>query len=136
MKTTSPLRPEGSAAAGIPTPFGRISNRPGMKGSAARRATSDTAIRWSTRRSTIPQHRFPIGHQRLPDACEVVTTGHGAVAMANADRIGAYGSWTWTTSKRSVRQSRRSRVIACGERTMFGSVPFAGTITERPTGTT
>ena len=37
-------------------------------------------------------------------------------------------------SNRSVRSASRMRPIERGERTMFGSDPFAGTTTERPTG--
>jgi hypothetical protein len=40
------------------------------------------------------------------------------------------------TSKRSSAKIRRIRSIAGGERMMFGSEAFAGTITDRPTGIT
>ena len=85
-----------------------------------------------------PQSRPPTGYQprRSPAEWQVATIGHGAVASANAERIGAYGSWTWTTSKRSRSQIRRMRTIDCGLRMMFGSEALAGTITERPTGIT
>ena len=50
--------------------------------------------------------------------------------------MGANGSWTWTTSKRSSCQILRMRTIDCGLRMMLGSEALAGTITERPTGST
>ena len=42
----------------------------------------------------------------------------------------------WRTSKRSRFSAPWTRGIAEGLSTMFGSAPFAGTITERPTGIT
>ena len=66
----------------------------------------------------------------------MATIGHGAVASANTERIGAYGSWTWTTSNCSRSQIRRMRTIDCGLRMRLGSEALAGTITERPTGIT
>jgi hypothetical protein len=71
-----------------------------------------------------------------PAEWQVATTGHSATASAKAERIGASGSCTWTTSKRSRARMRLMRSIAGGERTMLGREAFAGTITERPTGTT
>ena len=55
MKTTLPLRPPGSASGGRSMPFGITSNGPPMCGSAARRADSETAIRWSIRLASTPQ---------------------------------------------------------------------------------
>ena len=49
---------------------------------------------------------------------------------------GVIGSCRWRTSKRSRSSVRWMRKYARGESTMFGSEPFAGTITERPTGMT
>ena len=49
---------------------------------------------------------------------------------------GVMGSCRWSTSKRSRSSAARTRKIERGLRTMFGSEPFAGTITERPTGIT
>ena len=49
---------------------------------------------------------------------------------------GVIGSCRCRTSNCSRSSARRIRRYARGERTMFGSDPFAGTITERPTGST
>ena len=49
---------------------------------------------------------------------------------------GVIGSCRCSTSKRSRSSAARMRKNARGLRTMFGSEPFAGTITERPTGIT
>jgi hypothetical protein len=66
----------------------------------------------------------------------VVTIGQSATARAYAETIGANGSCTCTTSKRSRANAREIRVIDRGVSTMFDSEPFAGTITDRPTGMT
>ena len=90
-------------------------------------------------RSLSPPQSFPptaYHPRRSPAEWQVTTTGQGAEASANAERIGAYGSWTWTTSKRSRSQILRMRTIDCGVRMMLGSDAFAGTMTERPTGIT
>ncbi len=49
---------------------------------------------------------------------------------------GVIGSWRWSTSNRSRSSTRLTRKIDRGLSTMLGSEPFAGTITERPTGMT
>ena len=49
---------------------------------------------------------------------------------------GVIGSCRWSTSNRSRSSTRRTRKIDRGLSTMFGSEPFAGTITDRPTGIT
>ena len=49
---------------------------------------------------------------------------------------GVIGSWRWSTSNCSRSRTRRIRKIERGLSTMFGSEPFAGTITDRPTGIT
>ena len=50
--------------------------------------------------------------------------------------VGVIGSCRWSRSKPSVASTRRIRRIERGLRMMFGSEPFAGTITERPIGIT
>ena len=62
----------------------------------------------------------------------------GAVAIASTEMqvTGVIGSWRCSTSKRSRSSTRLIRRMARGLRTMFGSEPFAGTITERPIGIT
>ena len=106
--------------------------------SAARAAESETAMRWSMRRARTPQSAFPSGYQpsRSPAEWQVATSGQGAVASAKGERTGASGSWTCTTSKSCSAQIRFMRSIALGLRMMLGSEAFAGTITERPTGST
>ena len=49
---------------------------------------------------------------------------------------GVMGSCRCRTSNRSRSSTRLMRRIALGLRMMFGSEPFAGTITERPIGIT
>ena len=58
-----------------------------------------------------------------------------ASASVTTETVGVIGSWTWTRSKRSSRNTSRTRPMLRGERMMFGSEPLAGTTTERPTGT-
>ena len=62
------------------------------------------------------------------------TIGHCANESAATQIAGVIGSCRWTTSNCSSARIRRIRPIARGESTMFGSEPFAGTTTERPTG--
>ncbi len=50
--------------------------------------------------------------------------------------VGVIGSCRCSTSKRSRSSARTVLKYERGESTMFGSEPFAGTITERPTGIT
>jgi hypothetical protein len=50
--------------------------------------------------------------------------------------VGVIGSCRWSTSNCSRSSALRIRKIERGLRMMFGSVPFAGTITERPIGIT
>ena len=49
---------------------------------------------------------------------------------------GVIGSWRWRTSNRSRSSTRLIRKNDRGLSTMFGSDPFAGTITDLPTGIT
>src|SRR5215211_4548540 len=57
-------------------------------------------------------------------------------ASAAMHGVGVIGSCRWRTSKSSFASTRRIRRIDRGLRMMFGSDPFAGTITERPIGIT
>ena len=66
----------------------------------------------------------------------MATTGQRAQARTAVQTTGVIGSWRCTTSKRSRSRTRLIRGIAAGLRMMFGSAPFAGTITERPIGIT
>ena len=66
----------------------------------------------------------------------MATTGQRAHESAAVQITGVIGSCMWRTSKRSRFSAPRTRGIADGLSTMFGSAPFAGTITERPTGIT
>jgi hypothetical protein len=75
-------------------------------------------------------------HARSPLAWKVATTGQDASASAAMQIAGVIGSCRWRTSKRSSSSTDRIRRTARGLRTMFGSEPFAGTITDRPTGRT
>ena len=129
-------RRPGWASAGMTTPFGTISYSPGNQREAESRACSETAIRWSIRRSPRPglprriQPRSPeawnVGGDRgVPGEREVARHG-----------IGVIGSCRWSTSNCSRSSTRLMRKNARGLRMMFGSEPFAGTITERPIGIT
>ena len=71
-----------------------------------------------------------------PDAWCVATIGAVARASTEMHVTGVIGSWRWSTSKRSCSSTRLIRKMARGLRMMFGSEPFAGTITERPIGIT
>ena len=64
----------------------------------------------------------------------VVTHGASASASVATHGMGVIGSCRWTTSKRSRSSACLTRRKERGLRMMFGSAPFAGTITERPTG--
>ena len=66
----------------------------------------------------------------------MATSGHFASASAATQGVGVIGSCRWSRSKRSVSSTRLIRKIERGLRMMFGSDPFAGTITERPIGIT
>src|SRR5580765_1505743 len=117
------------------TPLGTTSYSPGSHAAAVSRAWGDTAIRWSSRSARNPQSGVPPFIQpSLPCAWNVPTIGPRQSATAATAIAGVIGSWTCSTSKRSRASARLTRGIVRGESTMFGSVPFAGTITERPTG--
>ena len=73
---------------------------------------------------------------RLPCAWKVATTGTCASARAATQIAGVIGSCRCRTSNRSRSSARETRRTLRGDKTMFGSVPFAGTITDRPTGMT
>ena len=66
----------------------------------------------------------------------MATIGHVARASAATQIDGVIGSCRWSTSKRSRSSTARIRKSERGLRQMFGSEPFAGTITDRPTGIT
>ena len=66
----------------------------------------------------------------------MATIGEVAIASAAMQVTGVIGSWRWRTSNCSRSSTRLIRTIARGLRMMFGSEPFAGTITERPIGIT
>src|SRR6187200_2410432 len=122
-KTTVWSRPVDDASGGMSTPFGTISHGP--------------PIRWSTRSIRNPQPGIPSRIQpRSPEAWCVVTIGSVASARTATQIAGVMGSWRWSTSNRSRSRTRRMRKNERGLRTMLGSEPFAGTITDRPTGIT
>ena len=77
-----------------------------------------------------------LSHDSSPDAWKVATSGHFASASVATQGVGVIGSCRWSRSKRSVSSTRLIRKIERGLRMMFGSDPFAGTITERPIGIT
>ena len=64
------------------------------------------------------------------------TIGAVQIASVAMHGVGVIGSCRWTTSKRSRASACLIRKNERGLRMMFGSVPFAGTITERPIGIT
>jgi hypothetical protein len=73
---------------------------------------------------------------RSPFAWNVPTIGAVHIASVAMHGVGLIGSCMCTTSKRSRPNACLIRKIERGLRMMFGSVPFAGTITERPIGIT
>ena len=130
-------RPPGSASGGTRTPFGTISYSPPSQRCADSAAWDETAIRWSIRSARKPQTGVAIRIQASsPDAWKVPTIGHRAIASTAMQIAGVIGSWRCSTSKRSRSRIRLTRSTDDGLRTMFGSEPLAGTITERPTGST
>src|SRR5580765_8749008 len=72
----------------------------------------------------------------LPAAWQVATSAHFASASVATQIAGVIGSWRWSTSKRSLASTLFSLNGTLGVRTRFGSEPFAGTITVRPSGIT
>jgi hypothetical protein len=73
---------------------------------------------------------------RSPDAWNVATVGQRATASAATLIAGVIGSCRWMMSNCSRSSAARTRKNARGLSTMLGSDPFAGTITDRPTGMT
>ena len=69
-----------------------------------------------------------------PCAWCVATIGQRAYEIAATHTAGVIGSCAWMTSNCSWSRMRFTRPMLRGERTMFGSDPFAGTTTDRPTG--
>ena len=80
--------------------------------------------------------KCPYCGDNTPDAWKVATRGTRANAIVATPIAGVIGSCTWTTSNRSRSRSRLILKTVLGLKTMLGSAPFAGTITERPTGIT
>ncbi len=133
-KTTVWSRPPGSTRSGMRTPFGITSQSAGTQRAIESRACSETAIRRSTRRRRKPQTGVASRIQpRSPEAWCVATIGHVATARQTTQIVGVIGSCRWRMSKRSRSSAARTRKMERGLRQMFGSEPFAGTITERPT---
>ena len=136
MKTTWCSRSSGSACSGIDDAVRDDLERRGepalgrLGRHAARRRCARRCGRSGSPTTGMPSRIQP----RSPAACQVATIGHCASASVATQIAGVIGSCRWTTSKRSSRSTSRTRRIARGERTMFGSEPFAGTTTERPTG--
>ena len=94
-------------------------------------------MRASSRSARKPQTGFPNRIQpSSPEAWNVPTSGVRAMMRTATQIAGVIGSCRCSTSNRSRTRARLIRRYARGERTMFGSEPFAGTITERPTGMT
>ena len=136
-KTTRCSRPPGSTPSGISTPFGTTSYSPGSHRCAESRACSETAIRWSSLSSRKPQTGVASRIQpRSPLAWCVPTIGPSQNASAAMHGVGVIGSCRWSRSNPPFASTRLIRKIERGLRMMFGSEPFAGTITERPIGIT
>ena len=94
-------------------------------------------MRWSIRSIRKPQvFMAPRAQLRTPDAWWVATIGQVAIASAVTHGVGVSGSCRCSTSKRSRSSASLIRKYERGLRMMFGSDPFAGTITERPIGIT
>src|SRR5579884_266209 len=94
-------------------------------------------MRRSRRSARKPQTGVAIFIQpRSPLAWNVPTSGAVDSASVAMHGVGVIGSCRCTTSNRSRRSASLIRKNERGLRMMFGSVPFAGTITERPIGMT
>ena len=102
------------------------------RGRAPRRRSGDRGGRGGSPRPALPS----LSHDSSPDAWKVATSGHLASASVATQGVGVIGSCRWSRSKRSVSSTRLIRKIERGLRMMFGSDPFAGTITDRPIGIT
>ena len=136
MKTTRSSRFAGSASGGTITPFGTISYSPGSQRSADARASSETAIRRSMRvGEEAPRVARPVHPTRARRSRGTSPPSGRATTRARRRRSpasSARGRGSGRSRSRSKIRLIRSGVV--GLRTMFGSEPFAGTITERPTG--
>src|SRR5438270_1833423 len=66
---------------------------------------------------------------------KVPTTGPRAFSAATQLTTGAFGSWTWTTSKPPSRRAWPSTDTPYGVNERFETAPFAGMPTVRPSGT-
>ena len=83
-----------------------------------------------------PKRRRGSHPAKLAGSVECANQGVLAKLSAETQIDGVIGSCRWRTSNSSRSSVRRMRKCVLGERTMFGSDPFAGTITDRPTGIT
>ena len=136
MNTTVWSRSAGSAPPGMSTPFGmtRI-----LVGDPARAPTPPpSATRRSARRSgpsgtpRTSARRASSRGRRARDASRRSGTGR---ARASRRRSRASSARAGARRRTAPRRARRACARSVrGERTMFGSEPFAGTTTDRPTG--
>ena len=129
----------GSAAGGISTPFGITSKSQPLNHAWAELRASfgdgDPVVD-PVEQEPPERHARRASTRAAPAACQVATTGHRATASADTQIAGVIGSCRWRTSNRSSAKTRFSLKGTVGLRQMFGSEPFAGTITVRPTGIT
>ena len=138
-KTIRCSRPPGSArSAGSGRRSGSISYSPGSQRSPVSRACSETAIRWSIRSTRNPHTGLPSCSQpSSPDAWNVATIGQSREReRRDADRGRHRLVQVQDVEALALEHALDRAAIVRGLRTMFGSAPFAGTITERPTGIT
>jgi hypothetical protein len=94
-------------------------------------------MRWSRRSARKPHIGVAKRIQpRSPFAWKVPTIGAVDIASVAMHGVGVIGSCRCMTSKRSRSSACLIRKTERGLRMMFGSDPFAGTITDRPIGIT
>ena len=137
-KTMRCSRSPAGAESGTSTPFGITSYSPGSQRFWDSRARSETAMRWSIRSIRKPQSGRAVLHpaeiaggvERRDDRAA------GANERRQADRRRHRLVQVEHVEALSLERTRDAEEGARAESTMFGSEPFAGTITERPTGIT
>ena len=149
--TCSPLRVSWRPGEGDRVLAAARDRRP--RGSARRSGRSRTRPEASGRPSRAPARRRRSagrsGSRESPRPASPASSSRGrrrhgawrrsaqvAIASTEMQVTGVIGSCRCSTSKRSRSSTRLIRKIARGLRMMFGSDPFAGTITERPIGIT
>ena len=125
----------GAAKRDTSTQPGTIAQGPPSAGPATARAVSDTAVRAASRR-VQRRSSGPVSRYSRPAAgsaeWNVPSKGASAWRRNASESIGISGSCTCTTSKRSRRDSRRTRDPSRGSSAIGATVPPPRTPRGRP----